>query len=137
MDEQRRRLGKQDTELIVNRLRELGLTVSRRIHIIHGWAGTAYVCGFYWVEHEGWRLDLAQPIVFTRRDLDSALGEIRLAMEASRDLRALHEEYKKEKTEKSWRKYQGALAAYRMRYGKQRENNEKPGRTGVHRPDDP
>lgn len=126
MDKDRQRLQRQSTEEIGKLLEARGYTVKvhghRAIQIYKagppdslGDTPKEWVGSMYWETKKGWRLDLAQPILYTNFDLDTALEEVDATQEAVRAADEAWAAYEGQRNDTNWQKYQGVMAAHQTR----------------------
>ena len=125
----RLRLKRRESDLIESRLKKIGFRTSRSDGMVHAWSKDGHwTCSFRWLVKKGWRLDISQPIIWSRHDLQTALDEI----ETTRHHDKLTEEawrvYTKCRSDKAWMAYQGMMAAHFARLGAIPRKNEIPNR---------
>lgn len=114
--QERSRLQRAEAKDIEKRLKAVGLTVTVRSGRVHAWKGDTFVVSFYWVKNKGWRMDLAQPTLFTKSDLNPAMDELRITLHAREEADKAWAEFAKTRSEKAWKQYQGVLAAHYLRH---------------------
>jgi len=74
-----------------------------------------WVGALFWDPKKGWRLDLAQPILYTNYDLETAIIEIDSAQEASKAVDEAWAEFDAKRNDTNWMKYQGVMAAHQTK----------------------
>jgi len=114
--QERSRLQRAEAKQIEARLKKMGLTATMRSGRVNAWKGDTFVVSFYWVTNKGWRMDLAQPTLYAKSDLDPAMDEIKTALHARDEADKAWAEFAKTRSEKAWKQYQGVLAAHYLRH---------------------
>ena len=114
----RLRLQRKEAELIETRLKKMGYHTSRRADgTIHAWVLGNWAFSFRWETKKGWRLDIPQPIIWSRHDLQTALDEIETTLHHSKQAEEAWRNFAMCKSNKTWMAYQGVMAAHFARLG--------------------
>ena len=111
----KKRLRKEEKDLIVKKLRDLGYRPGVQANGIYLWDKDVYIGSYTWVKKVGWRLSIAHPTIYTHDDLEPTFDEIKVVQKYRQDIAGAWEKYKASPSEKNWQTYQGLLASFYMR----------------------
>jgi len=105
-------LGRDQAPRIAKLLIQKGYAVHESKNQVVVWRNGKFIAGFYWVTHEGWKMDLRHPTLYSEEDLITALLVLPIAEATANSTHVAWRKFQTAKNNKNWQRYLGLVAAH-------------------------